>query len=130
LQIAERLRSGTDNQGLRIELTAYENTSQSAGGGPGTQVDSTSLEVQIIDDPFEQQNPFPNHDLLARVASLSGGKVLSSPAQLAQIVDDLPISRGPPVVRKAPLWSNWWLLGMLIALLSVEWFRRRSLGLA
>lgn len=130
LQIAERLRSGTDNQGLRIELTAYENTSQSAGGGPGTQVDSTSLEVQIIDDPFEQQNPFPNHDLLARVASLSGGTVLRSPAQLAGIIDELPISRGPPVVRKAPLWSNWWLLGTLIALLSVEWFRRRSLGLA
>jgi uncharacterized membrane protein len=130
LQIAERLRTGTDNQGLRIELTAYENTSQSAGSGPGTQVDSTSLEVQIIDDPFEQQNPFPNHDLLARVASLSGGKVLSSPAQLAQIVDELPISRGPPVVRKAPLWSNWWLLGTLVTLLSVEWFRRRALGLA
>ncbi len=44
-------------QGLRIELTAYDNN---------TQVDSTSLDVQIIDDPTEQQNPMPDHDLLAQ----------------------------------------------------------------
>ena len=49
----------TLTQGLRIELTAYENN---------TQVDSTSLEVQILDDPSEQQNPLPDHDLLRRIA--------------------------------------------------------------
>ena len=49
----------TLTQGLRIELTAYENN---------TQVDSTSLDVQIVDDPSEQQNPMPDHDLLRRIA--------------------------------------------------------------
>jgi uncharacterized membrane protein len=130
VEIAEKLRAGTDNQGLRIELTAYENTGASLGFSRGTQVDSTSLDIQIIDDPFEQQNPFPNHDLLARVASLSDGKVLASPAQLAEIVDDLPVEHAPPVVRKVPLWSRWWLLGLLLGLLSAEWFWRRSVGLA
>ena len=58
---AKSLPTGVNlTQGLRIELTAYEDN---------TQVDSTSLEVQILDDPSEQQNPFPDHDLLRRVAS-------------------------------------------------------------
>ena len=58
---AKSLPAGvTLTQGLRIELTAYENN---------TQVDSTSLEVQILDDPSEQQNPLPDHDLLRRIAS-------------------------------------------------------------
>ncbi len=130
LEIAQRLRSGTDNQGLRIELTAYENTSQSLGFSRGTQVDSTSLDVQIIHDPFEQQNPFPNHDLLARVADLSGGKVLHSPQDLTEVIRELPVTRGPPIVRAAPVWSQWPLLAALIGLLSAEWFFRRSLGLA
>ena len=55
------------SQSLRIELTAYEDQ---------TQVDSTSLDIQILHDPFEQQNPFPNHELLERVAAASGGKVI------------------------------------------------------
>jgi uncharacterized membrane protein len=129
LEIADRLRSG-DAQGVRIELTAFERTGGGFAGSRGTQVDSTSLEVQIVDDPFEQQNPFPNHDLLARAASLSGGRMLSSPSELAGIVDSLPVEQSPPVVRKAPLWSRWWLWTALMGLLSVEWFWRRGLGLA
>ncbi len=59
------LLSGAASQSLRLELTAYEDQ---------TQVDSTSLDVQILHDPFELQDPFPNHDLLKRIATLSGGK--------------------------------------------------------
>ena len=58
--MANALPSGMSlTQGFRIELTAYEDN---------TQVDSTSLEIQILDDPSEQQNPLPDHDLLRRVA--------------------------------------------------------------
>ncbi|MEJ7636550.1 MAG: hypothetical protein WKF75_00810 [Singulisphaera sp.] len=56
--------------GIRIELTAYEGN---------TQVDSTALDVQVLDDPTEQQNPLPDHDLLKRVADASGGSVLRGP---------------------------------------------------
>jgi hypothetical protein len=126
LELAEQLRSSSGDQGVRIELTAYENT----GGSRGTQVDSTTLDVQVIDDPFEQQNPFPNHDLLARVATLSGGRVFASPAELIQMVDELPIERGSPVVRRTPLWDEWWLLLVIAGLLTTEWIWRRALGLA
>ena len=64
IALAKSLATGvTLTQGLRLELTAYENS---------TQVDSTTLEVQIVDDPSEQQNPLPDHDLLAgRIADPS-----------------------------------------------------------
>jgi hypothetical protein len=126
LELAEHLRSSSGDQGVRIELTAYENT----GGSRGTQVDSTTLDIQVIDDPFEQQNPFPNHDLLSRVASLSGGRVVSSPAELVQMVDELPIDRGDPIVRRTPLWDEWWLLLTIGGLLAAEWIWRRAIGLA
>ncbi len=60
-------------QGLRIELTAYEDN---------TQVDSTSIEIQVLDDPSEQQNPFPDHELLRRLAHESGGTVLKRASDL------------------------------------------------
>jgi hypothetical protein len=59
LPIAEALSAAAATQALRIELTAYEDL---------TQVDSTSLNIQVLDDPFELQNPFPNHELLSKVA--------------------------------------------------------------
>jgi uncharacterized membrane protein len=111
----------TLTQGLRIELTAYENN---------TQVDSTSLEVQIVDDPSEQQNPLPDHDLLRRIADQSGGTVLSGTKDLSAIIEGLPRVMGPPEVKKTPAWSVWSLMSLLIALLTIEWIWRRRVGLA
>jgi hypothetical protein len=121
LPLAEALTSGASSQSLRIELTAYEDQ---------TQVDSTSLDVQILHDPFEQQNPFPNHELLSRVATASGGKVLRSADDLANVLNDVPVNVGPPIIKRAPLWSNFWVWGLLLGLLTAEWCWRRSLGLA
>ena len=108
-------------QGLRIELTAYENN---------TQVDSTALDVQVLDDPAEQQNPMPDHDLLRRLADRSGGTVLKGASDLSAMIDRLPRVVGPPEVKKVPAWSRWWLLSLLIGLLTVEWVWRRKVGLA
>ena len=121
LPLAEVLSSGTSSQSLRVELTAYEDL---------TQVDSTSLDIQILHDPFEQQNPFPNHEALASLAAGSGGQVLKSAEDIAEVLNDVPANVGPPVVRRSPLWSNGWVLGLLLGLLTVEWCWRRSLGLA
>ena len=119
---AKSLPSGvTLTQGLRIELTAYENN---------TQVDSTSLEVQIIDDPSEQQNPLPDHDLLRRIADQSGGRVLKGAKDLSAMIERLPRIVGPSEVKQTPAWSGWWLLSLLIVLLTIEWVWRRRVGLA
>jgi uncharacterized membrane protein len=108
-------------QGLRIELTAYENN---------TQVDSTALDVQVLDDPSEQQNPLPDHAFLKRVADDSGGSVLRDSKALAAMLGDIPVTVGPSLIKAMPAWSRWWLLTLLVALLTLEWAWRRRLGLA
>ncbi len=121
LPLADVLSSGASSQSLRVELTAYEDL---------TQIDSTSLDIQVLHDPFEQQNPFPNHPLLERLAAGSGGRVLHSADDLAELLRDAPVDVGPPIIRRAPLWSNVWIWGLLIGLLTIEWCWRRKLGLA
>ncbi len=111
----------TLTQGLRIELTAYENN---------TQVDSTSLDVQVLDDPSEQQNPLPDHDLLRRIAGQSGGSVLHGAKDLTAMIERLPRIIGPSSVKMTPAWSQAWLLVLLIGLLTIEWVWRRRIGLA
>ncbi len=111
----------TLNQGLRFELTAFEDN---------TQVDSLSLEVQVLDDPFEQQNPLPDHDLLRRIAGESGGTVLRDAKDLSAMMERLPRTTAPPEVKKTPAWSRWPLLLSLLSLLTIEWVWRRWVGLA
>jgi uncharacterized membrane protein len=121
LKFADAQAIGQSSGGMRIELTAYERD---------TQVDSTSLPLQVLHDPFEQQNPFPDHELLKQLASGSGGTVISRPDQLNDVLREVPVTKGPSRVSKTPAWSNWWLLVGLIGLLTAEWCVRRSVGLA
>ena len=130
LDLAKRLAGQLSGQGLRIELTAYEESSGSFAFGRGTQVDSTSLELQILDDPFEQQNPFPNHDLLQQIASTTGGEVVRSADELAALIAARPIETGPTRVSVMPAWPQWWVWGILFGLLAIEWVIRRSMGMA
>jgi hypothetical protein len=112
---------GAASQTLRIEVTAY--TGQ-------IQVDSTSLALQVIDDPLELRNPTPDHHFLTELAADSGGRVLADSAALADVLRGLPVATGPPEVRQTPLWSNGWMYGLLLGLLTVEWSWRQRLGLA
>ena len=119
---AKSLPTGvTLTQPLRIELTAYEGN---------TQVDSTALEVQVLDDPSEQQNPLPDHELLRDVAARSGGTVLRGPGDLAAMIEKLPKVVGRPEIKRVPAWSRWGPLAALLVLLTTEWVWRRRLGLA
>lgn len=121
LPIADALSVGSASQSLRVELTAMEDY---------TQVDSTSVDIQILHDPFEQQNPFPNHALLESIAQHSGGRVLRDATQLAEVLRNVPIEAGASIVKKTPLWSTWWLWAWLLGLLTTEWIYRRMVGLA
>lgn len=121
LPVADALLVGSASQSLRIEMTAMEDF---------TQVDSTSLDLQILHDPFEQQNPFPNHELLQRLASGSGGRIIRDSNQLADVLKDVTLTVGAPVIHQSPVWSTWWLWTWLLGLLTVEWLWRRMVGLA
>jgi uncharacterized membrane protein len=122
--------------GLRMELTAYERDASSGDSkdskmfGHGTQVDSLSTEIHVLSDPFEQQNPLPNHDLLQRVAAVSGGKVLTKPSELAELLQARSVVELNPIQTQNPAWSQWWLWGLLGILISSEWIARRLKGFA
>jgi uncharacterized membrane protein len=121
LPLVEALARGSAGQAFKLELTAYEGQ---------TQIDSTSLDVQVLSDPHEQQNPLPNREFLAELARSTGGREFTDADALATALKDLPVAEGQQTVRRTPLWSREWLLGGLIALLAAEWFLRRWLGLA
>lgn len=121
LPLVEALANGAAGQAFKLELTAYEGQ---------TQIDSGSLDVQILSDPHEQQNPLPNREFLTALARGTGGREITDAKSLADLLMDLPISEGQPTVRRSPLWSRAWILGGLLAVLAAEWFWRRWLGLA
>jgi hypothetical protein len=121
LPLAESLANGSAGIAFKLELTAYEGA---------TQIDSSSLDVQVLSDPHEQQNPLPDREFLARLAGATGGREFTDAGALADALKGLSVPGGPETVRRTPLWSRGWLLGALIGLLAVEWFVRRWLGLA
>jgi uncharacterized membrane protein len=121
LPLVESLANGAAGQAFKLELTAYEGQ---------TQIDSGSLDVQILSDPHEQQNPLPNREFLATLAHETGGREITDAKTLADVLMNLPVPESPATVRRSPLWSRAWILGGLLALLAAEWFLRRWLGLA
>jgi hypothetical protein len=121
---------GVGDNGFRIEMTAYEGAESNSAFDHGTQVDSTSLAIQILSDPFEQQNPLPNHEIMKRIAAVSGGEVLESPSDLARLLKNRKQTAGPPQRDVSPMWSLWALWLCLLRLLSTEWVWRRATGLA
>jgi uncharacterized membrane protein len=121
LSLVEALANASAGQAFKLELTAYEGM---------TQIDSGSLDVQVLSDPHEQQNPLPDREFLSKLAQSTGGKEFTDAAALAEALKGLTVPGGPETVRRTPLWSREWLLGALIALLAAEWFVRRWRGLA
>jgi uncharacterized membrane protein len=121
LLLSETVAAGGQGLAFKLELTAFDGQ---------TQIDSCSLDVQVLGDPQEQQNPLPNREFLAAFARTTGGREFADGASLANALTELPVAAGSDTVRRTPAWSREWLLAVLIGVLAVEWFVRRWLGLA
>jgi hypothetical protein len=67
---------------------------------------------------------------LTSIAKQSGGAVISDASQLADVLRNVEMKMGPPVVKSSPLWSTWLVWGWLLCLLTAEWIWRRYVGLA
>jgi hypothetical protein len=78
---------------------------------------------------LEMADPRLNEDVLTRLAAASGGRYLREadltglPALLKESAVDLP----PP--DQQDLWNTFWMLGVVIGLLSTEWVLRRRWGM-
>lgn len=83
LPLADQLTGGAAAEALRLELSAYEDS---------TLIDSTSTDVQILDDPFEHRNPLPDVALLAVLVpellkGFVGGDDHQQPPQAVAVVE-------------------------------------------
>jgi hypothetical protein len=78
---------------------------------------------------LEMADPRLNEDVLRRVSRASGGRYLAA-ADLSRLPSLLAAGQGDPgPPRLQELWHNIWIFAIVVALLSVEWFFRRSWGL-
>ncbi len=104
-----------------LELVAYDKERL---------VGQATLDVQVLDDPVELQDPQPDAARLERIARDSGGRVLHSAEELAQLRGTWSSTPGEVVVQKAPAWDHAGLWLLLLALLTADWLLRRWWGLA
>jgi uncharacterized membrane protein len=105
---------------LALDVVAYDGDRVAA---------QAALDVQVLDDPIEFQDPQPDPERLEELAGASGGKVLHGPDDLAQLLRGYGSTPGEVVVQKVPQWDRPALWLLLLALLAAEWVLRRWRGL-
>ena len=115
------LAAGRAGQAIKLELTAYDGE---------TQIDGGSINLQILSDPQEQQNPLPNREFLVSLAKATGGREFTDAKGLADAIAQLPAAVSPPTIHQTPRWNSTIILCGLLVILGVEWIWRRWLGLA
>ena len=91
---APAAEAGAPMRSAVLEVSAYDQNQQLA---------QALLDVQILDDPVEFQDPRPDAACLERLAQVSGGKVLHDAKELAQLVNSYQTSPGEVVVQRASL---------------------------
>jgi hypothetical protein len=106
---------------LALDVVAYDGNRVAA---------QATLDVQVLDDPLEFQDPQPDPERLEGIARVSEGKVLHGPDDLAGLLHRYRTTPGEVVVQKVPLWDRTVLWLLLVGLLAAEWVLRRRRGLA
>jgi uncharacterized membrane protein len=106
---------------VTLDVSAYDGDTLAARG---------TLDVQVLDDPLEYQDPRPDPARLEQLARDSGGTILHSAEQLAGLLNTYQSAPGEVVVYKTSLWDHPALWLLLLTLLTADWMLRRWWGLA
>ena len=90
------------------------------------------LDFSVFNETVEYQKPRVNETLLRRIAEVSGGKyeVLSETTDLLKYEFNNPRVEIKKHSKSVSLWDNWWMYGMILSLLFLDWFARRKSGLS
>jgi uncharacterized membrane protein len=104
-----------------LDVVAYDGDTLAA---------QATLDVQVLDDPIEYQDPCPDPARLEQLARDSGGTILHSAEQLAGLLNTHQTAPGEVVVYKTSLWDHPALWLLLLGLLTADWTLRRWWGLA
>ena len=84
--------------------------------------------VNVTPDTREHDSTAANRDLMAELARIGGGRLLEGDPESWSVEVDRQGSRIIEYRRRA-VWDRWWVMGLLLALLTVEWgLRRRWIG--
>lgn len=87
----------------------------------------------LVDErDLELDNPAADHALLAELAALTGGNVVTPEqhgAFLERLLKEGLVRREETEVTRRPLWDNWPFLIVFVTLLATEWTIRKLRGL-
>jgi hypothetical protein len=111
-----------------LESGNYEVSLASAGVPEGQLQARTSFKVEPV-QTRERTELSANEPLMSALAKTAGGRCLveESIGELATILE--PLSEGRVEESHTDLWQSPWMLGLLIALLTVEWIWRKRVGM-
>ncbi|HIL27188.1 MAG TPA: hypothetical protein EYG21_07370, partial [Nitrospinaceae bacterium] len=89
-------------------------------------------EFSVFSETAEFQKPRVNETLLKRIAEISGGnyEVLTKQTDFSKVSFKNPKIEIKTSSKLVPLWDNWWVYGLILSSLSLEWFTRRKSGLS
>jgi hypothetical protein len=89
-------------------------------------------EFSVFSETAEFQKPRVNETLLRRIAEVSGGnyKVLTKKTDFSKANFKNPKVEIKTSSQYASLWDNWWIYGLILISLSLDWFTRRKSGLS
>jgi hypothetical protein len=93
-------------------------------------VAESHLGVQVIDDFPEYRDVRPDRASLELIARESGGRVLTGPEEMAELLKSYRAAPSEVIVSRSPLWDTPLVLLALVGLLTTEWVVRRTKGLA
>jgi hypothetical protein len=91
----------------------------------------TTEETILIPNPAEEFDGAPNHEKLKQVAAATGGRLVLNREELLREFEDLARKKESPLVEEKtrPLWADPFFLGIVLGLLTMEWYLRRRWGL-
>jgi hypothetical protein len=89
-------------------------------------------ETLAIGTAMDRMDGAPRPEVLKRLAAETGGLVVSDAAAVLKQVDSYAAKKRKTFAenREIPLWSSYYALAAILALLSGEWYLRRRWGLA
>ncbi|MEX2580235.1 MAG: hypothetical protein WD342_14350 [Verrucomicrobiales bacterium] len=90
-----------------------------------------SVPLTILPPPGETEELSADPDFLREFSETTGGRLIDE-AEFPEIVAELDrpetsVNRSKAVWE--PLWDQWWSMGILLSIASLEWFTRRRSGL-
>ena len=127
-ELAEEAVGRRDAGAEESSATLMRRTIDVVASQAGREIGRVSVPIQILPDLHELARPQSRPETLHTLARLTGGQVLDTPAQLADLLRQLPATTGESLVSQQPLWDRSWILATLLGLLALEWSLRRLAG--